>query len=238
MARYATTCFSGDALRWHIKLDKEIKNDWSLLEDALIDKYPRVNKERPLDETTANSASTTASIPTPASAPPLPSQAPPLVFDPSEKVYHVALTRGSRTLYLLPTSTSEGLYADGSTRDAIRVKIEPGANNLGALRVVGPSLQYLARMVAQSWNYRLGYSDSVQPVWQITGNGVLHVRGMYNSAVTFYVKESIQIYDDGGVYFRIAHEVVLSKEDARRGEGYDMKLMEVKYSTLQDATGE
>jgi hypothetical protein len=33
-------CFSGEALRWHAQLDGEIKDDWTLLERALLERYP------------------------------------------------------------------------------------------------------------------------------------------------------------------------------------------------------
>ncbi|KAG8894527.1 hypothetical protein FRB99_001199 [Tulasnella sp. 403] len=39
MALFASTCLSGKALRWHKKLDKETKENWDLLETALLEKW-------------------------------------------------------------------------------------------------------------------------------------------------------------------------------------------------------
>ncbi|KAG8893961.1 hypothetical protein FRB99_001604, partial [Tulasnella sp. 403] len=36
MARFAATCFAGDALAWHVSLDEDTQNDWKLLEKALV----------------------------------------------------------------------------------------------------------------------------------------------------------------------------------------------------------
>jgi hypothetical protein len=40
IARTAVVCFTEDALRWHVKLSKDIRNDWELLEEALLDRFP------------------------------------------------------------------------------------------------------------------------------------------------------------------------------------------------------
>lgn len=40
MASYAATCFSGPALRWHTQLDNNVKQDWALLETALLERFP------------------------------------------------------------------------------------------------------------------------------------------------------------------------------------------------------
>lgn len=42
LANFASTCFVGSALRWHISLDKTARSDWALLEQALIEAYPPV----------------------------------------------------------------------------------------------------------------------------------------------------------------------------------------------------
>lgn len=42
LANFASTCFVGYALRWHISLDKTTRSDWALLEQALIEAYPPV----------------------------------------------------------------------------------------------------------------------------------------------------------------------------------------------------
>lgn len=41
MARYASTCFDGDALRWFVQLDREIQMDWELLSRELVKQYPK-----------------------------------------------------------------------------------------------------------------------------------------------------------------------------------------------------
>jgi hypothetical protein len=33
-------CFEGEALRWHVELDDDVKRDWKQLEKALLRKYP------------------------------------------------------------------------------------------------------------------------------------------------------------------------------------------------------
>lgn len=51
MANFASTCFVGSALRWHISLDKTTRSDWALLEQALIEAYPpvpRIIEQMPL----------------------------------------------------------------------------------------------------------------------------------------------------------------------------------------------
>lgn len=47
MARYASTCFDGDALRWFVDLDRGIQTDWELLSRALIRQYPKDLKQEP-----------------------------------------------------------------------------------------------------------------------------------------------------------------------------------------------
>lgn len=39
MAGYAATGFKGDALVWHMRLDPDIQNDWTRLQQALAEKY-------------------------------------------------------------------------------------------------------------------------------------------------------------------------------------------------------
>ncbi|KAG9048227.1 hypothetical protein FS837_000483 [Tulasnella sp. UAMH 9824] len=40
MADFAATCLSGEALRWHSTLDKDVRRDWIKLESAILEKYP------------------------------------------------------------------------------------------------------------------------------------------------------------------------------------------------------
>lgn len=40
MARFATTCFRGRAMRWHAKLDVAVRRDWDLLVPAILDEWP------------------------------------------------------------------------------------------------------------------------------------------------------------------------------------------------------
>lgn len=37
---FASTCFTGRALRWYEELDEEIQQDWKLLRQALLRQYP------------------------------------------------------------------------------------------------------------------------------------------------------------------------------------------------------
>lgn len=46
MAQFASICLEGDALRWHTKLDNATKNEWPLLEAALLQQYPREDEQR------------------------------------------------------------------------------------------------------------------------------------------------------------------------------------------------
>lgn len=39
LAQFASTCFRGNALRWHANLEVEVQQDWTLLERALLEKY-------------------------------------------------------------------------------------------------------------------------------------------------------------------------------------------------------
>lgn len=39
MARFATTCLQGKAMRWHAKLDSNIQMDWRLLVQAILDEW-------------------------------------------------------------------------------------------------------------------------------------------------------------------------------------------------------
>lgn len=51
MARYATTCFRGRAMRWHARLEASVRSDWDLLVQAILDEWPLVEDlqlERPV----------------------------------------------------------------------------------------------------------------------------------------------------------------------------------------------
>ncbi|KAG8896589.1 hypothetical protein FRB99_008822 [Tulasnella sp. 403] len=67
IADFASTAFSGDALRWFMTLDVTVQGDWRLLAKALLEKYsslpesPRVHRRMTLPS---------AMIPTPAAAAP------------------------------------------------------------------------------------------------------------------------------------------------------------------------
>ncbi|KAG8897179.1 hypothetical protein FRB99_008383, partial [Tulasnella sp. 403] len=43
MAKFASTCIAGEALRWYTRLDKTTKHDWDLLQTALFNQYPTPN---------------------------------------------------------------------------------------------------------------------------------------------------------------------------------------------------
>ncbi|KAG8892143.1 hypothetical protein FRB99_002922, partial [Tulasnella sp. 403] len=181
MARYAATCFIGSALRWHIKLDKEIRNDWALLEDALIDKYPPVEEEISSEETRVTHTST-ALVPTPPTVAPPPAPTPqkldPLNSPPIDRVYRIGFTRGSETLFLRRNPPNDELIADhfaiGATCD--NVKLEPRVNSLYALRLVELNpIRYLSAVDISPTQLRIGYSSSVAPVWRMTADGGLSV---------------------------------------------------------------
>jgi len=65
IAQYASTGFSGDALRWHTTLDDSTRQDWSLLEKALLKQY-----QRPEDTITDTDVVQSPTVSTPTS--PLP----------------------------------------------------------------------------------------------------------------------------------------------------------------------
>jgi len=44
MAKFASSCFSRDALRWHARLDPTTRNDWNLLQEALLSRFGPVFK--------------------------------------------------------------------------------------------------------------------------------------------------------------------------------------------------
>ena len=46
MARWASSCMVGAALRWYVALPKEVKYDWDELEQALVAEYPINNEAR------------------------------------------------------------------------------------------------------------------------------------------------------------------------------------------------
>lgn len=39
MARFATTCLRGRAMRWHARLDATVRKDWDLLVQAILDEW-------------------------------------------------------------------------------------------------------------------------------------------------------------------------------------------------------
>ncbi|KAG8896618.1 hypothetical protein FRB99_008797, partial [Tulasnella sp. 403] len=45
VALFASTCFSGKALRWHAELDDVTKESWDLLEAALLEEWCPNNSE-------------------------------------------------------------------------------------------------------------------------------------------------------------------------------------------------
>jgi len=74
IAQFASTCFSGKALRWHLRLDDKIQNDWKLLAQALIDAYPEDSEENSYEGLIPSQSDilmiADSTIPTPAAAPP------------------------------------------------------------------------------------------------------------------------------------------------------------------------
>lgn len=44
--RLVSACLAGDALRWHFSLDREIRNDWELLQQAMLARYPAFEETR------------------------------------------------------------------------------------------------------------------------------------------------------------------------------------------------
>lgn len=60
MAAFAATCMAGKAFRWHANLDDAIRNDWRLLEKAILQQYD----DRGDDTMEAEVASTTSPVDT------------------------------------------------------------------------------------------------------------------------------------------------------------------------------
>ncbi|KAG8950673.1 hypothetical protein FRC04_007298 [Tulasnella sp. 424] len=76
MLDLALTCLEGDALRWHSRLPREVRNDWDALEDALLEKYPpssptgEPNRRSSFEPTPAGTPTSAAgAAPAPAPAP-------------------------------------------------------------------------------------------------------------------------------------------------------------------------
>lgn len=45
---FVSDCFVGNALRWHVSLDSGIREDWKLLQVAILAQYPRDGEADPL----------------------------------------------------------------------------------------------------------------------------------------------------------------------------------------------
>ncbi|KIO30386.1 hypothetical protein M407DRAFT_20459, partial [Tulasnella calospora MUT 4182] len=45
---FVSDCFLGNALRWHVSLDSSIREDWKLLEVAILAQYPRDEQSGPV----------------------------------------------------------------------------------------------------------------------------------------------------------------------------------------------
>ncbi len=50
VARAISPCFAEEALRWHISLSKDVRNNWEALEEALVMRFP-APQQRPMKET-------------------------------------------------------------------------------------------------------------------------------------------------------------------------------------------
>ncbi|KAG8987883.1 hypothetical protein FRB90_003077 [Tulasnella sp. 427] len=68
MARFASTCISGKALRWYESLDDDVQESWKLLRKAILARYPPT--EFPSDS--FNIPSSSSASPAPAAPPPAP----------------------------------------------------------------------------------------------------------------------------------------------------------------------
>ncbi|KAG8895753.1 hypothetical protein FRB99_000364, partial [Tulasnella sp. 403] len=77
-ALFASTCFSGKALRWHVALDNNTKTNWDLLEAALLEEWPPVASKFEVPCGTYD-ISASSIVPNPASIVTLPAP-PPTIF--------------------------------------------------------------------------------------------------------------------------------------------------------------
>ncbi|KAG8893468.1 hypothetical protein FRB99_001923, partial [Tulasnella sp. 403] len=68
VALFASTCFSGRALRWYARLDDPTKESWDLLQAALLEEWP--NRDSAPSKPSVSRDTSTASIITPPAAPP------------------------------------------------------------------------------------------------------------------------------------------------------------------------
>ncbi|KAG8901063.1 hypothetical protein FRB99_005585, partial [Tulasnella sp. 403] len=107
MARFATTCFEGRALRWHIELPDKVRNDWLALERALNKDFLSLEEEEERD--TQERVSALSIIPTPAAAiPPVPA-APPI--EPISSTGRIRLKiEGTPTHYWVDRHHKNGMY--------------------------------------------------------------------------------------------------------------------------------
>ncbi|KAG8906558.1 hypothetical protein FRB99_006672 [Tulasnella sp. 403] len=122
---FVTPCFIGDALRFHAALDDEVKDNWSLLQRALLQKYP-APEERVVDY--SSFASLDSTIPTPASAP-------------RQGLIRVHI-EGSESAYYVSCARSTGPWAGcymttTTTTEALRVELVRSGVDLSKFKIVG-----------------------------------------------------------------------------------------------------
>lgn len=51
MVDLVSSCLTGDALRWYAKLKRDQRDDWDLLQEALLDRYPAGDDDQPTSPT-------------------------------------------------------------------------------------------------------------------------------------------------------------------------------------------
>ncbi|KAG8906556.1 hypothetical protein FRB99_006670 [Tulasnella sp. 403] len=121
---FVTSCFIGDALRFHTTLDEEVRNNWWLLQCALLQRYP-APEERIVDY--RNFAPPNPTIPSPA---PSPRQGLIRVhIEGSQSVYYVSRARSSTWIgcHMVTTTKTE----------ALRVELVQSGIDLSKLKIVG-----------------------------------------------------------------------------------------------------
>ncbi|KIO30385.1 hypothetical protein M407DRAFT_20458 [Tulasnella calospora MUT 4182] len=116
---FVSDCFVGDALRWHVSLDSSIREDWKLLEVAILAQYPRDGQSGPV----------------------LKMPVPPLAAAPPQNTKSRGRIRISKNNDTTLSYLSRNLYSDGrakitsSAADVLEVEYNPSISSPQALLI-------------------------------------------------------------------------------------------------------
>ncbi|KAG8906559.1 hypothetical protein FRB99_006673 [Tulasnella sp. 403] len=127
---FVTPCFIGDALRFHATLDEEVRNNWWLLQCALLQKYP-APEERVVNY--RSFAPPNPTIPSPASAP-------------RQGLIRVHI-KGTQSIYYVSRARINESWVGchiptTSTTEALRVELVQSGVDLSKLKIMGHTDQF------------------------------------------------------------------------------------------------